>query len=638
MNIKVNFDSIEVKEDRNNYSVKLLMLKGEKGDQGDGEPNVIEKVQVNGTDLPVTNKSVNIQVPTVDSAISSSSTNPVQNNAIYNALSNKVDNSALSNYYEISEVDALLSAKDVLINKKPYYFNNIAEMKAYDLQEGDYAITKGYYSANDGGAGQYEIVDDDTLNDDGGSIHELTNGLRAKLIIDDTINVKVFGAKGDGETDDSTSIQNAIDFGKDIFLPEGNYLILTKLEVDKNIHLYGIGKDSILLTNTDIIMLEGTGESINVVIENLQFKNVCVNRVNNSIYLHDLKNLFASNLFFNNIETGGKSELYIKNIITSIVEKSIFNHSSLKLETWDCKVDKCWIWALSQDYGILIGGSSGNINIANVDIVPPLQSNSNYVSHANMLSNWETASLQAGIVIGTTTPVTNVKMTNIYIDGNPSLVTGRGIIINKNSANILLNDWSANKTNDDLVIVDSSYGITISNGELLDCFGYDCCLIQVIKTSTQTPHTISISNNTIILRDTTQLQNNKLRSVIECLLNINYITISYNKCWSANVSGNILYEHGIYVDYSPSMLLYSNRMSGEDFYIEKSNTIASGSTGATISYGVNGFKYTPSLSNINLSFNKIVDYRIQQTSANTIYVAFKEALASDTIYDLIVKL
>ena len=110
MNIKVDFDNIVVKEDKNDFNVKVLMLKGEKGDGG-GEDNVIEKVQVNGTDLPVTNKTVNVSVPIVDSALSLSSTNPVQNKVIYNALNTKVNTSTLNNYYETSEVDNLLSNK-----------------------------------------------------------------------------------------------------------------------------------------------------------------------------------------------------------------------------------------------------------------------------------------------------------------------------------------------------------------------------------------------------------------------------------------------------------------------------------------------------------------------------------------------
>ena len=121
MNIKVNFDSIEVKEDKNDYSVKVLMLKGEKGDPGDGENNVIEEVQVNGTALPVTNKAVNVNVPIVDSTISSSSTNPVQNKVIKEALDDKVNNSALNNYYQISEVDNLLNSKANTSALNDYY-------------------------------------------------------------------------------------------------------------------------------------------------------------------------------------------------------------------------------------------------------------------------------------------------------------------------------------------------------------------------------------------------------------------------------------------------------------------------------------------------------------------------------------
>ena len=126
------------------------------------------------------------------------------------------------------------------LNKKPYYYNSVANMKAdTKLKVGDMAVTLGYYSANDGGNSEYIIVNDDTLVDDGGSIHVLSNGLRAKLIDRETLLPEVFGAYGDNIHDDSTFIQNAINYcsGKSIFtLSEKTYLISNMLDFKDNVY------------------------------------------------------------------------------------------------------------------------------------------------------------------------------------------------------------------------------------------------------------------------------------------------------------------------------------------------------------------------------------------------------------------
>lgn len=139
-------------------------------------------------------------------------------------------------------IDAL-ERRSASVDKKIYYFNTIAEMKSANLKENDVCQTLGYYEVNDGGTGLYKIVDDDTLIDDGGSIHELDNGLNAQLIIkDDSINIRQFGAKGDNSTDDTIAIQNALKFR------ENKYLKVIFNENDT----YLMQKEVYLYSNTDI--------------------------------------------------------------------------------------------------------------------------------------------------------------------------------------------------------------------------------------------------------------------------------------------------------------------------------------------------------------------------------------------------
>ena len=56
-------------------------------------------------------------------------------------------------------IDAL-ERRSMSVDKKPYYFDTVADMKAYQgLKAGDMVITLGYYNANDGGGAEYRIVE-----------------------------------------------------------------------------------------------------------------------------------------------------------------------------------------------------------------------------------------------------------------------------------------------------------------------------------------------------------------------------------------------------------------------------------------------------------------------------------------------
>ena len=93
------------------------------------------------------------------------------------------------------------------LNKKPYYYDTVAAMKAdTKLKIGDMAVTLGYYSVNDGGAAEYRIVENDNDN----YCELLNNNLLAKIIIKKSMNIKQFGAKCDLNNNDSLNIQAAI--------------------------------------------------------------------------------------------------------------------------------------------------------------------------------------------------------------------------------------------------------------------------------------------------------------------------------------------------------------------------------------------------------------------------------------------
>jgi hypothetical protein len=72
-----------------------------------------------------------------------------------------------------------------------------------------------------------------------------------------TVSVKDFGAVGDGTTNDTTAMQNALSSGASVvYIPAGTYLISTKLTFSCNI--YGDGANSIIKTAGDITALEST--------------------------------------------------------------------------------------------------------------------------------------------------------------------------------------------------------------------------------------------------------------------------------------------------------------------------------------------------------------------------------------------
>jgi hypothetical protein len=118
----------------------------------------------------------------------------------------------------------------------------------------------GYYVNGDGGGGQFYVDKADTTTaDNGGTVIVAADGTRLKAIWSGACNVKRYGAKGDGVTDDAAAINAAIydvckftwrgttrstELGSTpgaVYFPAGRYRVTSKLLLAPGMRLFGDG-------------------------------------------------------------------------------------------------------------------------------------------------------------------------------------------------------------------------------------------------------------------------------------------------------------------------------------------------------------------------------------------------------------
>lgn len=222
------------------------------------------------------------------------------------------------------------------------YFNNIDELKndlSRGLKDGDICQTLGYYEPGDGGGALYQIKYDPAAVEDNMLIHYLSysDTLRAEIILDNTINVNQFGAKGDGKHDDSSAIQCALNnaWKKTIEFTHGKkYLTKTQLNIiNDGIIINGHG--AILypqyVTGLSIAAESDTANDVHdIYINNL---NIDGSNATNSIYINKASNIHIYKSIITCSE--GKGGIVLKNSNFINIENCEFDSdrgSSIVLE------------------------------------------------------------------------------------------------------------------------------------------------------------------------------------------------------------------------------------------------------------------------------------------------------------------
>ena len=386
------------------------------------------------------------------------------------------------------------------------------------LVVGDVVQTLGYYEKNDGGAGLYEIVNDSSLISDNGTVHNLANNLKAKLVIkNNEVNVKQLGAKGDGETNDTNSFRIAFKNYNKIFVPTGIYMCMdiNQNKTKSNIEFYGTRSSVIkALPNTE----RGT--------DFIAFGNLESNPSCSNIYIHDLE---IDCDYINNPDGDDKDGIH---------QLQFFNVDGVTVENVKLKNNK---------YIAIRGWNCSNVYVNNCNI--------NYSDVGIMFDSRDY-------------PIKNINITNCYIDSGENS-EGIWVATKKASQDIYINNIVIkNKPTTAIVVgASSAYeeGIKHKNINISNVYSENCVnTLGFYNTDTGIISNISngaydSSSSNINLR-TILIKNCKTINVENIISHASLNDIQMDNCDNCNVS----FVNSIYNSYgvgSPSRIISATNLN-----------------------------------------------------------------------------
>lgn len=178
-----------------------------------------------------------------------------------NSIAIATDGSIYQSLIDVNIGNALTdTTKWVCIASKNSIVNSIAELKTISNIESINVL--GYYEKGDGGGGTFYWDSASTESDNGGDTIQATgiNPGRWKRPKDEIVDVRKYGAKGDGVTDDTIALLKYSSFNNTI-LTEGTYITNSQLVFNGGNHKFLdnaiIKAGASFPANTDIVVVEG---------------------------------------------------------------------------------------------------------------------------------------------------------------------------------------------------------------------------------------------------------------------------------------------------------------------------------------------------------------------------------------------
>ena len=228
----------------------------------------------------VTNARLISQLYALDGLNYSSGYNTIFDSTQYDLISPCISYYGDGYYATIAQLESADS-------DRVYRSSNISTMANTDIPENSLVETAGCMTPGDGGNALY-IVQSTNETADGYAIVDMQNGMQARLLPQNgKVNVRQFGAAGDGVTDDTAVINNAITYCQqadihELVVPDGVFVISGTLTIDSsNFALKGsansmlkfIGDGTGTASNA-LNLIEIVGTNADDYIENITIENI----------------------------------------------------------------------------------------------------------------------------------------------------------------------------------------------------------------------------------------------------------------------------------------------------------------------------------------------------------------------------
>jgi len=161
----------------------------------------------------------------------------------------------------------------------------------------------------------------------------------------DVVNVKDFGAVGDGVADDTAAIQAAINSisSGEVFIPKGTYLVTSPIVTKNLIIIRGNGDASEIRVNSDIEVFTSSSSTVNAAIFNAGFSKIFINKTVTGVTTKYDIHLYNPNVcYFEqvHIKSGHSDNQYSSTNVGGIwLDKPPSSSSSAFMN----RIENCWI-------------------------------------------------------------------------------------------------------------------------------------------------------------------------------------------------------------------------------------------------------------------------------------------------------